>query len=185
MVKQSRFKDMIGIGHVALAITIGIFSLTWYIDVKQNFTRLTIPSFNAYVIGLFLLAIGGLIWWNAFFVLPLAKRSRCLTRKGVYGFVRHPTYSAIIFCFYPAIALFMKSKFILLSTLVLYFVFHLLKKKEDKYMIYVFREEYKEYMDLVPPFFPKLYNRKVLRKLKNIIIPHEGTEGYIDLCKKE
>lgn len=185
MVTQTRFKDIIGVGHIALIMTLFIFAFAWYIERKENFKQLPIPTFNGYVTALVLIAIGVLIIYRSFVALPINKRSRCLTRKGPYKFVRHPTYTVIIFCFYPAIALMMKSKAVLYSLIVVYFAFHLLKKQEEKYMKYVFREEYDLYIKQVPPFFPKIYDKKVLRKFKEMIIPHEGTKGYIDMCRKK
>ena len=182
--RTTRFKDMMGIGHIGIIVIIVSLIIGFVSDYYFKIAKLQITTMKSVLIGLLLLGLGYFIINNAVKVLPLEKRSRILSRKGVYGFVRHPTYSAIIFLIYPAIALLAKSKAVMYSTLVLLFAFYFLIRKEEKYMVYIFREEYEHYQTETPPFFPRIYKSRFWRKLRNFLLPHTGTKGYLDLSKK-
>ncbi len=161
------------------------FIFAYYIEKTQNIAKLNISDFNASIIAAILILIGAAITYNALKILPLSERSRILKRKGAYKFVRHPTYSAVMFCFYPAAGLLMKSKPILISTIFVIWIFHILIKHEEQYMIYVFRNEYETYIKLVSTFFPKIWGKRFWKNLKEIFNNHEGAKGYIDLTQKD
>ncbi len=177
-----KLKEKYGISILGISLTIAIFIL---VKTLSGNVTITISNIKAYFIGTALFILGIIIWKNAKKSLPFEKRSRVLSRKGVYEFVRHPMYAAIIFCFYPSIAFFMKDSNILSSTIVVLVMYYLIIGNEEKYLIYIFREEYLDYMKEVPAFFPKFWKLKFWRKIKDIVIPHEGLKGYIDLTLKK
>ena len=116
---MNMIKDLFGVGPltIAIAVLIAIVSLM----IEQAFNLVKIPLHPA--LSIILLVLGFIVLVFSVVSLPLDKRSKQLVTNGPYKYVRHPIYSAVIFLFYPAVALFLKSWLMLVSTFIVYLVF--------------------------------------------------------------
>jgi protein-S-isoprenylcysteine O-methyltransferase Ste14 len=92
--------------------------------------------------------------------MPVSKHSKCLVTHGVYSYVRHPRYAAIVFLIYPAFALLANSFLCLISTLAAYVIFRLSVVLEERKLIDVFGQDYKDYMKETPGFIPRIRRRQ-------------------------
>jgi len=95
-----------------------------------------------------------LVW--VLFSLPPKERGLQLSKRGVYGFIRHPIYTAIIYHMTVLYSLFWGS-FLLLFFLPLHHaIWSKIVIREEEYLIGIFGQEYLDYMDEVPRFIPWL-----------------------------
>jgi len=97
-------------------------------------------------------AIVLLVW--VLFSLPPKERGIKLSKKGVYGFIRHPIYTAIVYHMPVLYALSWGSFLILFFLPVHHIIWGKLVEREEKYLIGIFGQEYLDYMNEVPRFVP-------------------------------
>ena len=93
-----------------------------------------------------------LIW--VLFSLPPKERGLKISRKGIYGLIRHPVYTTIIYHITILYALFWGS-FLLLFFLPLHHaIWSKIVIKEEEYLVGIFGEDYVDYMAKIPRFVP-------------------------------
>ena len=103
--------------------------------------------------GLTILDAVVLLFW-VLFSLPPKERGRKLSKKGIYGLIRHPIYTVIIYHTTILYALSWGS-FLLLVFLPLHHIIWIkIVQKEEEYLVGIFGQEYLDYMDEVPRFTP-------------------------------
>jgi len=141
------------VGPPGLGISIFLIYFIHYIE-----TALSLKTFvlsGAYWAIFVLTAIDAvalLVW--VLFSLPPKQRGIKLSRKGIYGLVRHPIYTAIIYHTTILHALFWGS-FLLLFFLPLHHaLWSKMVEREEEYLVGIFGQEYLDYMDEVPRFVP-------------------------------
>ena len=94
-----------------------------------------------------------LLFW-VLFSLPPKNRGIKLSKKGIYGLIRHPIYTAIVYHMPILYALSWGSFLILLFLPFHHIVWGKLVEREEKYLIGIFGQEYLDYMNEVPRFIP-------------------------------
>ena len=105
------------------------------------------------LIALVVLDATALLFW-VLFSLPPKDRGRKLSKRGIYGLIRHPIYTVIIYHMTILYALSWGS-FLLLFFLPLHHaIWTKLVQKEEEYLVGIFGQEYLDYMDEVPRFTP-------------------------------
>ena len=82
-------------------------------------------------------------------------KNQTLIKKGVYGIVRHPLYASLIWVFYGASLVYHNILALLLNSLIFIPFMYYRAKQEEKLLIERFKE-YKEYINKVGMFFPKI-----------------------------
>ncbi len=88
-----------------------------------------------------------------------------MKNRGVYAFLRHPFYGAIIFLLNPAIAILFKSWGLLVACFVSYFIWKAHTREEEGKLIKKFGKEYEAYQLKVPRmFFPLIFENAYSRK---------------------
>ena len=97
-------------------------------------------------------AIVLLVW--VLFSLPPKERGIKLSKKGIYGFIRHPIYTAIVYHMPILYALSWGSFLILFFLPVHHIIWGKLVGREEKYLVGIFGQEYLDYMNEVPRFVP-------------------------------
>src|SRR3990167_3156516 len=97
--------------------------------------------------------IGFVIMWNGWKLIHGAKGG--LVKDGPYAYVRHPQYSGL---FLIMIGMLIQWPTVITALMfpVLVFVYYRLSKREEIEMIKIFGDEYKQYMEKVPMFIPKI-----------------------------
>lgn len=106
-----------------------------------------------HIISNSLTIIGFAIMWNGWKLIHGAKGS--LVKQGPYAYVRHPQYSGL---FLIMIGMLIQWPTIITALMfpVLVFVYYRLSKREEGEMLKQFGDEYKQYMEIVPMFIPKI-----------------------------
>jgi protein-S-isoprenylcysteine O-methyltransferase Ste14 len=104
-------------------------------------------------------ALGGVLSLGEFTAdLRLAARQK-VEKTGVYRWVRHPLYAALIFCCAGSLLFFKSFLFLILFALIP--AVYVEAKREEKLLVEAFGEEYERYQDVVGMFFPKFPRRSV------------------------
>ena len=88
------------------------------------------------------------------FSLPPKERGIKLSKKGIYGFIRHPIYTAIVYHMPILYALSWGSFLILFFLPVHHMLWGKLVAREEQYLVGIFGQEYLDYMNEVPRFVP-------------------------------
>ena len=86
--------------------------------------------------------------------LPIKQRGKKLSTKGVYSFVRHPTYTTIVFHFNILCSLWLGSYVLLISIPAQYLLWSKVVVFEEQYLVGIFGQEYLDYMSRVSRFLP-------------------------------
>lgn len=109
------------------------------------------PCNNIHLISNGMVIIGFYMMWKGWKLVHSG--SGDLVTSGLYGYVRHPQYTALfivvtgMFIQWPSIAT-------VLMAPVLAVVYYRLSRREEKDMINHFGDKYKEYMTRTPMFLP-------------------------------
>jgi len=149
-----KLKDYLGSGPLSFLLAFILALILLRIEIIFNIKKIIS---NNNLLAYVLLALGLLLMLYSVIVLPIKKRSKHLITHGPYKYVRHPIYSAGIFFLYPGAALLSRSWLMLFSTVLVYFIFKITVRYEEKYLLKVFGKEYGEYMADVNGFFPRLF----------------------------
>jgi protein-S-isoprenylcysteine O-methyltransferase Ste14 len=101
-----------------------------------------------------MIVYAALLIWSALALITAKKENR-LAKKGPYALFRHPMYVGIVLLVNPGLAILLRSWSLLEACLVLYFIWKRFAKKEEKGLIEIFGDEYKEYAQKTGCLFPK------------------------------
>ena len=156
---KTNIRDMVGVGPLGFGLCVLAFVVFWKVDKTAEIASLCGSKSLHNILGTILLCAGGIVFCAAFRAMPISKHSKCLIIHGVYSYVRHPRYAAIVFLIYPAFALLVHSSLCLISTLVAYVIFRLSAVLEERKLIQVFGQDYKDYMKETPGFIPRIVRR--------------------------
>jgi protein-S-isoprenylcysteine O-methyltransferase Ste14 len=114
-----------------------------------------LPLVISWIIGGFLLFLATLIWWKWFKLWQQKDRNQLVTH-GLYRYVRHPHYLAIIIMSF-AVTFLMQSLIFLLFTLLTSIILYKEAENEEKKLIKICGKQYREFMEKVRwRFIPKL-----------------------------
>ena len=156
MVRKTSIRDIVGTGPLGFGLCILVFVTFWKIDKVAGIASLYGNKVLHYVLAGVLLCAGGIVFCAAFRAMPISKHNKCLVTHGVYSYVRHPRYAAGVFLIYPAFGLLAHSFLCLVSTLAAYIIFRLSVVLEERKLIDIFGQDYKDYMKETPGFIPKI-----------------------------
>lgn len=153
---MGKFYDFFGISPISLAI-IGIMGIILLaIEYIFNIKKIELNIY-LFVLVIFLIIAGFTLLISGYHYLPLSKRNNDFICQGIYRYIRHPIYASIIYFFYPAVALILRSWLLLLATFLVYLIFKIMITREEKCLIEIFGKKYLEYIKKVPPLIPRLF----------------------------
>ncbi len=156
MMRKTSIRDIAGVGPLGFGLCVLVFATFWKIEKVAGIDWLYGNKVLHKVLAGVLLCAGGVIFYAAISVMPISKHNKSLVTHGVYSYVRHPRYAAIVFLIYSAFALLAHSFLCLISTVVAYVIFRLSAVLEERKLIQVFGQDYKDYMKETPGFIPKI-----------------------------
>ena len=154
--RRTSIRDMAGAGPLAFGLCILVFMTFWGIDKVAGIAPLYGNRVLHTILAGVLLCAAAMIFCAAFRVMPMSRHNKCLVTHGVYSYVRHPRYAAIVFLIYPAFGLLVHSFLCLISTLAAYVIFRSSAVLEQRKLIQLFGQPYKDYMKKTPGFIPKI-----------------------------
>jgi protein-S-isoprenylcysteine O-methyltransferase Ste14 len=152
-----KIQKIFGIGPVGIAISLAVFGILWLFD--SLFVRAEILSqpWPLRIMG------GGLIgiWicWHGWTISILRSwlfRDQ-LCRTGPFRLVQHPMYAGAIFLLSPGIVLLLNSWILLLWPVLIYPIWFVLVRREEKIMANIFGEEYRSYAAGTGRFLPGFF----------------------------
>ncbi len=155
----STYKRLFGIGPLALLISLFLLGLLWLLDRLFGPAAILNQPKPFKLLGIAF--IGVWICWHSWAIKTIKEwwgRSRLCT-SGPYRFVRHPMYAGGIFLADVGVVLLLNSWIVLVWPILIYPIWSVLVRREEKLMESVFGEAYKTYAShtgrLVPRFFKK------------------------------
>jgi len=158
--KKTTIRNLAGSGPLGFGLCLVIFCLCRLVERKLQFPPLVGGKGLHLTVAVSLMVLATLIFYAALRALPPSKHNKILVTDGPYAYVRHPRYSAMVFCVYPAAALFMHSTLCLISTILAYLAFKLAATIEERKLIQILGQDYQQYMERTPAFIPGTRRRK-------------------------
>ena len=152
---KSTYNLICGVGIVGFALSGALLGLFWLLDQALGPPRIT----GSFTLRLAVLIAGVaaafvLIQWSNINRVPAQLRGEMCT-WGVYRWVRHPLYAALISMGCVGLAFFLNSYLYFLWVLSLYPLWSRLIKKEEETMAELFGDAYREYAARTGRFFPR------------------------------
>lgn len=147
-------------GQLAFAL---FFGVVWVMDTfilkLTTFLNPIVPGFIRGPIGIvFLILAGFLAWKGLAIVFGEERETPGVIRKNVFSVIRHPIYMSEILLYLGLIMLSLSLAAAGVMVLAVIF-FHLISRYEEKLLLEFFGEDYKQYMQDVPMWFPRLWKR--------------------------
>ncbi|OGZ34968.1 MAG: hypothetical protein A2174_00075 [Candidatus Portnoybacteria bacterium RBG_13_41_18] len=156
MVNIKTDKKIPVLGCLAKAGFLSVF--IWFLAIIINAIlgspKMGISAMSAFFIFLFLMSFFVWVIFWSILSLHLGKKQGKLSEFGAYQFIRHPMYSAIIFLFFPAIAILLRSWILIIACLPIYLIWRSAIADEDSQLKNTFGEVFANYKKNVRPFFP-------------------------------
>jgi protein-S-isoprenylcysteine O-methyltransferase Ste14 len=106
------------------------------------------------IVGIILLAIGLILYGLTVRLLLQGLKETRLVMTGTYRYCQNPLYAFLILLVIPGLGLIMNSWLILTTTIIGYIVFKRFIGSEYKEMTEIFGDEYIQYKNRTPEFFP-------------------------------
>ena len=161
--KHEGRKDLAGecrFGDTGQLILLFIFVVVWVIDSfflrVSTFLASYIPWYVQIPIAiLFMLASGYLAQNGLKTVFGEKREEPRVIDKGVFGLVRHPIYLGAML-FYLAMIILTLSLFATIILVIIIGFYHYIARYEEQILLNRFGREYKDYMDRVPMWLPRL-----------------------------
>jgi len=125
-----------------------------------EFTFKFIPYYLLAIIGTLLIIVGVLLLVPSFIAISKLRKVDSLYTKGVYSICRHPLYSSWIIFIVPGMILLLNSLILLTIPLVMYFIFMILIKDEETFLLNKYGDQYHEYKNQVGLIFPMIWKYK-------------------------
>ena len=158
--RKTNIHDIVGAGPLGYGLCLLLFATAWKIDRVLKMVFLPGDQLLYDVLGGILLFAGAAVFLAAFRAMPISKHNKTLITDGVYSYVRHPRYAACVLLVYPAFAFLINSTLCLISTIAAYLIFRSAAVLEERKLISVFGQDYRNYMKETPAFIPKIHRRQ-------------------------
>jgi protein-S-isoprenylcysteine O-methyltransferase Ste14 len=151
----SRYTKLFGIGPTALLISLCLLGLLVLLDKLLGHVAITSRPGLIRAVGI--VFIGLWICWHSWAIKTIKEWwiGGRLCTSGPYRFVRHPMYAGGIFLADTGIVLILNSWIVLFWPILVYPVWSVLVRKEERIMESVFGDKYKSYARCTGRFLPR------------------------------
>lgn len=155
----SKFRKAFGSGPAGMVISIALFIIAVWLTGQIPLPPLSDNRFllNSIFVIACLLTVAIIIW--SVKSLPPAERGSKLCTSGAFRYVRHPLYAAFLSVFNFGLAIYLNSYIIVIWAVLLHPLWHYIVRDEERMMIGLFGEEYREYQKRTGRFLPRLVGR--------------------------
>lgn len=156
------YQRLFGSGPRGALLSLVLLGLAWYLDARIGLpVVISSAGVRLFLCGLLSAAGLGIIAWSLH-VLPPAARGRKLVTAGPFRYFRHPLYAAFLVYFNPAFALWMNNWIYLAWAALLYPLWSLNVRGEERLMREEFGEAYIRYCQNSGRFLPR-FDRSLTR----------------------
>ena len=130
--------------------------------------RINMPSpASRYILAAILILPGLSLYGLGVKNMLSAYKNDKLCTTGAFGICRHPIYSAWIFFLVPGLSLWVNSPLSFTTPPIMYILFKVLIKKEDRYLEERFAAEYLHYRKTTPEILPVGWFTKTAKKARS------------------
>ena len=152
------------LGDAGQLILFLVFMAVWITD--SFFFKYSVPL-NNYIplavqitLGAICLIIAGYLALTCMrIVFGEVRETPCVIRKGAFSFIRHPIYMSEILLYLGL--LFFSTSLAAVGVWIIAIAFlHYISRYEEKLLLEQFGDEYRQYMEDVPMYIPRLRRRK-------------------------
>ena len=151
-----RYKRLFGIGPMTYFISLCLLGFLLLLDRALGSIEILNHPKPLRIVGLILIALW--ICWHLWAIKTIRGwwKSNCLCTSGPFRFVRHPMYAGGILLADLGVALLLNSWIVLLWPILVYPIWSILVRKEEKMMEAFFGEEYRKYASRTGRFIPRI-----------------------------
>lgn len=151
------YERIFGSGPRGAIISTIMFIVAYFLEDYIGFSQIFTNNALRYSIVSSFSGLGiVLIVWSLI-SLPVKERGRKLVVTGAFRFFRHPLYAAFLIFFNVGFALYLNNWLYIFWAVLLFPVWSLNIRSEEKLMINTFGEEYEAYCSKTGQFIPKLW----------------------------
>lgn len=169
--KHKGRKDLIGehkIGDAGQALFAVLFGIVYVADSFifrfSTFLNDYVPNIIRVISGTIVLIVAGLLSFKGLrTVFEEVREKPEVIRKGVFSIVRHPVYLGEILLYMGLIFFSLSIASIVIWFLSVVFLYYI-SRYEEKILLDYFGKEYRDYMNEVPMWIPKIF--RLFRRLK-------------------
>ncbi len=154
MKSLSELKRIFCVGPVGALFTLVFWFVVYTLEKMVSFPKMDInPIFRISLVLMFTIDAAYLFFGSLYYLKP-RERGKTLVTTGPFKYIRHPLYSIFIYSFTALLALWYKSRFLLITVVPLSLLWSRLVQKEEKYMLDKFGRKYRDYMKKTGLFLP-------------------------------
>ena len=152
---MNSYERIFGSGPRGGLISIVLFCLAFFLEGVIGLPQiLSNDDVRVTVSVVFFLAGSVAVGWSLY-SLPPKSRGRRLVISGAFSYVRHPLYAAFLFFFNLGFSLLLNNWIYLIWAFVLFPIWSVNVKSEEKLMRATFGKEYADYCEKTGRFLPK------------------------------
>jgi protein-S-isoprenylcysteine O-methyltransferase Ste14 len=153
----TRYQKHFGVGPLAFLTSLFLLGLLLLLDRRLGHPSILNQPKTTRIMGLVL--IGCWICWHSWAIKTIRSwwNQDRLCTSGPFRFVRHPIYAGFMWLADLGIALLFNSWIVLVWPVILYPIWSMLVRKEEKMMTAFFGHEYIRYASRKGRFFPRLF----------------------------
>lgn len=146
----------LGIGPLFATLSISYFVVTVALSfhLRPLFAITALSSKTRFIIAAIFICPGLILYISGVKYMLTAYKEGRLCTTGPFGICRHPIYSAWILFLVPGLAFWANSLLSFTTLPVMYLLFKMLIKKEDRYLQATFGAEYRRYRQNTPEILP-------------------------------
>ncbi len=157
------YERLFGSGPRGALIGTVLFMFAYFIEDRIMLPKIFNNDVLRYSIFLLFIGIGIIIAVWSLKSLPIKERGRTLITIGAFQYFRHPLYAAFASFINIGFSVFLNNWIYLLWVAIMFPVWAMNVKSEEKLMQKQFGKEYEEYCERTWRFFPKFYTKKTYR----------------------
>ena len=155
----SRFEKLFGVGPIGALISLVLLAAAAWVDRLLGHPTLLMHAAPMKIVGLGLVVAGLCLHFLALWTLRNWWLKDQLCTTGPFKWFRHPVYAAWITFVSLGLALFLNSWVFLFWALLLQPIWHQLVIREEKMMLEIFQDEYREYASRTGRFIPGILHK--------------------------
>lgn len=151
------YERIFGSGPRGAIISTIMFLVAYFLEDHIGFSQIFTNNALRYSLVTSFSGLGVVLIVWSLISLPVKERGRKLVVTGAFRFFRHPLYAAFLIFFNVGFALYLNNWLYIFWAVLLFPIWSLIIRSEEKLMINTFGNEYEAYCRKTGQFTPKLW----------------------------